>query len=188
MSIRALLFPVVAALAVACAPDSGADEEPWEEVAAQEGALRVCADAATVDGIDVSYWQEKIDWAKVATTTTRFAFVRVGYGADFLDPRFAENWAGAKSAGLVRGLYHYFRPDHDAAEQAQLVIDALAADPIGPSDLPAVLDVEESKGLSSSAVRARMKTWLSLVEAATGKRPIIYTAAFMQNVVGSDFA
>ncbi|HTJ85347.1 MAG TPA: GH25 family lysozyme, partial [Polyangiaceae bacterium] len=179
---RALSLGSVALLAVACfapgcAPDSGLDDD-LEDTTESDDALRVCADDATIEGIDVSYWQDKVNWSQVATTNVKFAFVRAAYGSTFKDPRFDENWAGAKNAGLVRGAYQYFRPGEDAKEQADLMIEMLANDPIGDGDLPAVLDVEQTDGVSYSKIRQRMKVWLDRVEQGTGKRPIVYTAAF----------
>jgi lysozyme len=182
-----LVLFAAACFAPGCAPDSGLDDEDWEDSAEADGALRVCAEGATVEGIDVSYYQGKINWSKVAGTSVKFAFIRASYGSEFEDPRFQENWAGAKSAGIVRGAYQYFRPSQDPKEQAQVMIDLLADDPIGVGDLPAVLDVEQTDGLSSTKLRQRVQVWLDTVEAGTGKRPIVYTAAFMQDAVGSGF-
>lgn len=183
------LVAVASAIHLAgCAPEPPDSSNPWEETSEEDGALRVCADGATVQGVDVSYYQEKIDWKAVAGTSVKFAIVRVSDGIGFSDPRFQENWKGAKEAGLVRGVYQFFRPAQDPVKQADLVIDALAADPIGEGDLPVVLDVETQDGVSNATLRARMKTWLDRVETATGKKPIVYTAAFMQNVVGGGFA
>ncbi|MFO0615608.1 MAG: GH25 family lysozyme [Polyangiaceae bacterium] len=172
----------------ACAPEPPDSSNPWEETSEEDGALRVCSAGPTVQGVDVSYYQEKIDWSAVAKTNVKFAIVRVSDGEVFADPRFAANWKGAKAAGLVRGTYQFFRPSQDPVKQADLVIDALASDPLGEGDLPVVLDVETSDGVSNATLRARMKKWLVRVEAATGKRPIVYTAAFMQNVVGGGFS
>ncbi len=109
--LRRSVWPAVAvslsslfAGATGCAPSSGGDDaEDWENAAEDDGALRVCSDGKTVQGVDVSYWQGAIDWQKVATTDVRFAIVRASYGSEFEDPRFSENWRGAKEAGLVRG-------------------------------------------------------------------------------------
>jgi GH25 family lysozyme M1 (1,4-beta-N-acetylmuramidase) len=175
------------ALTGGCAPGGGEPTE-WEETEEGEDELRVCADGPTVKGIDVSYWQEEVDWQAVRGAGVEFAFVRLSYGEVFKDPRFEENWARAKEAGLIRGAYQYFRPEQDPLEQAQLFLDSIAADPLGPNDLPAVLDVEQTDGLSNATVRARMQVWLDAVEAGTGKRPIIYSAAFMENVIGTGFS
>lgn len=184
---RVLPFVALASLLTACAPEAPGTDA-WEETSEEDGALRVCADGPTVQGVDVSYYQEKIDWTAVAGTSVKFAIVRVSDGAVFKDPKFDANWKGAKEAGLVRGVYQFFRPAQSPVEQADLVLDALAADPIGKGDLPVVLDVETSDGVSNATLRARMQTWLDRVEKGTGKRPIVYTAAFMQNVVGGGFA
>lgn len=190
---RPRALPIVALAASmlglsACAPEPPDASDAWEDTSEEDGALRVCSDGPTVQGVDVSYYQGKIDWSAVAKTSVKFAIVRVSDGEVFSDPRFDENWKGAKAAGLVRGLYQFFRPAQDPVKQADLVIDALASDPIGEGDLPVVLDVETSDGVSNATLRSRMKTWLQRVESATGKRPIVYTAAFMQNVVGGGFA
>lgn len=177
----------IATLGAGCAPGGGEDVS-WEDTDEGEDELRVCADGPMVKGIDVSYWQEQVDWDAVRGAGVEFAFVRLSYGEVFKDPRFEENWAGAKQAGLIRGAYQYFRPEQDPLEQAQLLLDSIASDPLGPNDLPAVLDVEQTDGLSSSKVRQRMQIWLDAVEAGTGKRPIIYSAAFMENVIGSGFS
>lgn len=173
-----------------CAPSSneGDDEDDWEQTAEDDGALRVCAEGPTVEGIDVSYYQEVIDWQKVKDAGIGFAIVRQSYGSAFDDPKFKANWAGAKQAGLVRGLYQYFRPGQDPHEQAAAVLDALADDPLGEDDLPVVMDVESTDGVSNATLRARMQSWLDDIEHGTGKKPIIYTAAFMQSNVGAGFA
>jgi GH25 family lysozyme M1 (1,4-beta-N-acetylmuramidase) len=178
-----IFFAALTISGCAAVPDEEVEE--WEEVAEQEGALRVCSDAETIEGIDVSYWQEKIDWTKVAAGSTDFAFIRAYYGSEFKDPRFDENWAAAKAAGIPRGAYQYFRPGQDPMKQAQKMIAAIASD---PGELPPVLDVESTDGLSATAVRQRMQTWLDAVEVATGAKPIIYSAAFMQNTVGTGFS
>ena len=60
-------------------------------------------------GIDVSKHQGKIDWQRVKAADVAFAIVRAGYGMyeNQVDPRFAENMAGAKAAGIPIGVYWY---------------------------------------------------------------------------------
>lgn len=175
-------------LLAGCAPASGDPPEEWENRAEEESAVRVCADGPTVEGIDVSYWQDGIDWSAVASSDVEFAFIRVSDGATFSDPRFRENWRGAREVGLIRGVYQFFRPAQDPREQAELLLEALAADPLQEGDLPPVLDIESVGGVSNTTLRARMQTWLDIVEEGTGRRPLIYTAAFMQGPVGTGFS
>ena len=50
------------------------------------------------------------------------------------------------------------------------------------------MDIEATDGQSAATIQARMRVWLDRIERATGKRPIIYTAAFMSGSVGSGFS
>src|SRR5262249_55569088 len=52
-------------------------------------------------------------------------------------------------------------------------------------DLPPVLDIEVTDGHSHATIVARAKAWLEHVHAKTGKKPFVYTAAFMSGVIGS---
>jgi lysozyme len=129
-------------------------------------------DSGSLDGTDVSHWQGTIDWRAVRGGGIEFAFIKATEGVTYQDPAFARNWAGAGEAGVRRGAYHYFRPSVDAAQQAQ---NFLRTVPLGPNDLPAVLDVEVSEGVAGDALLRAVRTWLETVERATGKRPIVYT-------------
>ena len=51
-------------------------------------------------GIDVSMYQEAINWSAVASEGYSFAFIRVGSAKSGLDPYFAQNMVGAAAAGL----------------------------------------------------------------------------------------
>ena len=148
-------------------------------------ALKVCAGTNTVNGIDVSYYQGTIDWTKVKGSGRAFAIARVSDGATFNDPKFAQNWSGMKSAGVIRGVYQFFRPGQDPIAQANLLVDAIEKLGREPTDLPPVMDIETADSQSSTVVRANMKKWLDRVEARIGRKPIIYTAAFMSGTIGN---
>lgn len=136
-------------------------------------------------GIDVSHWQGAIDWDAVAGDGVEFAFIKATEGGDYTDPRFAANWAGARQAGVLRGAYHFFRPQTDAMAQAAHFLRTVQLE---PGDLPPVLDVEVTDGRSLDAVAAGVRTWLQEVERATGRRPIIYTrASFWTAQMGGGF-
>ena len=172
--------------AVGC---SSEDPTPPERLGETAAPLRTCAKGGTLTGIDVSYYQGTVDWAKVKGDGRTFAFARASDGLNYPDTKFAQNWPAMKSAGVIRGVYQYFRPSQDPAEQADLMLDKIkAAGGLQPGDLPPVLDLETASGLSSSVVVARAKTWLAAVEKAIGQKPIVYTAAFMSDVIGSNFS
>ncbi|MDQ3804114.1 MAG: glycoside hydrolase family 25 protein [Acidobacteriota bacterium] len=125
-------------------------------------------------GIDVSHYQGRVNWEAVAGAGCAFAFAKATEGAGATDPFFADNWAGMKAAGLLRGAYHFFRPEQDAAQQAAHFLSAVQ---LQPGDLPPVLDIETSDGVLGSALVGGVQTWLDAVEPAAGVTPIIYTAA-----------
>jgi lysozyme len=126
-----------------------------------------------VQGIDVSHYQGVVDWQQVAQAGMSFAFAKATEGITYVDPQLAANWAGIQAAGLVRGAYHFFEPNDDATLQAQ---HFLATVQLAPGDLPPVLDVETTGGVSDAQLWSGVATWLEVVEQATGRQPILYTA------------
>ncbi|HEY9811087.1 MAG TPA: GH25 family lysozyme [Halomicronema sp.] len=123
-------------------------------------------------GIDVSDFQENVNWRAVADDGISFAFAKATEGTTFVAESFARNWSGMKSVKIIRGAYHFFRPQSDPEAQAKHFLKIVKLE---PGDLPAVLDVESSGGLSGSAIAERMTVWLNIVEKATKRKPIIYT-------------
>lgn len=132
---------------------------------------------ATVPGIDVSYWNAGIDWPKVRAAGQRYVFAKATEGDFYADPTFDDNWRGAKTAGLLRGAYHFFRSNVDAKKQATKFIDYVKS-MNDAAELPPVLDLETHDGQSKEKIIARVKTWLDLVEAAFNRKPIIYSGQY----------
>ncbi|PZF76802.1 glycoside hydrolase [Aestuariivirga litoralis] len=166
------LAAVVACFAGAAALAGGlSDRKPHDGVAAAHGM--------PVQGIDVSYFQGDINWKKVDAAGIRFAYIKATEGADRLDPKFHDNWRGARKAGIVRGAYHVMYWCSPARDQAAWFAAQVPAD---RGTLPPVLDVEwngHSKTCPHQIARkealAKMKVMLAAMEAHSGKRPIIYT-------------
>ncbi|MGN6109380.1 MAG: glycoside hydrolase family 25 protein [Kofleriaceae bacterium] len=146
----------------------------------------VCELGPTVAGVDVSYHQEDIDWRRVRRAGMQFAFVRVSDGTTFADPKFQRNWAAARSAGVLRGAYQYFRPDESAIAQADLLIDALLRD---PGELPPVIDVETAGNKTAAQIAERVQAWIDRVRARLGVEPMVYTGPdfWTRKVAGADF-
>ena len=188
------ILSACAAAATGCSAE-GDDEATTSDQSMNEclgtsaSELKTCAGPTTLRGIDVSYYQGNVDWVKVKAAGQAFAFARVSDGIDYPDTKFAQNWPAMKQAGIVRGLYQFFRPAKDVTAQVNLLITRLeAAGGLLPGDLPPVLDLESDGGLPAATVVARAKSWLTQIENKYGVKPIIYTAAFMSNVIGTNFA
>ena len=128
---------------------------------------------STVQGIDVSHFQGIVNWQQVAQAGMSFAFAKATEGITYTDPQFTNNWSGIHAAGLLRGAYHFFEANDDATSQAQHFLSTVK---LSPGDLPPVLDVETTAGVSDSQIWSGVSTWLGIVEKATGLLPILYTA------------
>ncbi len=125
-----------------------------------------------VHGIDVSRYQKQVDWPLVASQSVQFAFVKATEGASMQDSFFCKNWDAMRSAGLLRGAYHFFRPGTSAEAQA---LNFLATVDLQHGDLPPVLDVEVTDGYPSQWVADGIRTWLAIVGNHWKIRPIVYT-------------
>jgi lysozyme len=132
-----------------------------------------CQVGSTTPGIDVSYYQETIDWQRVQRAGIRFAFIRLSDGATLRDSMFATNWAESKRVGVVRGAYQFFRPDQSVTAQADLMIAAMHGR--DHDDLPPVIDIEVDGGLTAPVVAGRAQAWIERVRTKLGVEPIVYT-------------
>jgi lysozyme len=169
-----------AALMLACLLGSPAAEarNPYplkSDAEPHDGVL--AAKRMPIQGIDISRWQRDIDWDEVRRAGTRFAFIKATEGGDHIDERFRENWAGAKSAGVPRGAYHFVFWCRPAKDQIRWFIRNVPKD---PDALPPVLDVEWNNHsrcprTSPEKARAKMREMLRAFEQHYGKKPVIYT-------------
>ena len=132
-----------------------------------------------VHGIDVSKYQGDIDWPRVRRSGVSFAFIKATEGGDHTDDRFLDNWHAAGAAGMPRGAYHYYYFCRTPAEQAAWFMTHVPKD---RSALPPVLDLEWTHRSKTcrrfpdpATVRAEARTFLQLLTAYYGKRPVIYT-------------
>ena len=104
-------------------------------------------------GVDVSYHQDDIDWAKVADAGYEFAIIRVGYrgstqGGLVMDENFYSYADGAYSAGLDIGCYFFSQAvnEEEAVEEANFVLNAIKGMHIS---MPVVYDPELVEGSSN---------------------------------------
>ena len=139
----------------------------------------------TALGIDVSSYQEDVDWQQVAAAGYEFAFIRIGYrgygteGTLNLDKYFQQNLTGAKAAGLKVGAYFFSQAitTAEAMEEALFVLQALNGQSL---DYPLVYDWEtisasgaRTKGLSNTVLTDCAITFCTAV-AQSGYIPMIY--------------
>jgi lysozyme len=129
-----------------------------------------------IHGIDVSYAQGKIDWAKVRameedSVRISFAFVKATEGLLIVDSYFKRNWREAPKVGIACGAYHFFRPRKNGLWQARFFLQNVKME---KGDLPPVVDIEVLDGTSPENMRKELTTFVKHIENKTGVRPIIY--------------
>lgn len=140
-----------------------------------------------VQGIDVSHHQGQIDWARLRGQGVDFAYIKATEGGDFRDPRFAANWAAARSAGIPRGAYHFFTLCRRGAEQAA---NFIATVPKDAAALPPAVDLEFLGNCNGDAafdqiqLNRELFEFLKIVEAHSGKRAILYLTEEFERAYG----
>ena len=128
-------------------------------------------------GFDVSEYQSEIDWEQTyhidEAFELSFVFIRSTAGKDKIDSKFKENWKAAKERQLIRGAYHYYRPNENSIEQAENFIKTVK---LQKGDLPPVLDIEKlPKSQSIDSLKVGLRRWLNRVEKHYKVKPIIYS-------------
>lgn len=134
-------------------------------------------------GVDVSHYQGKIDWSKLAQQNVDFAYIKATEGSSYLDECFIDNWQEAAKTDLYVGAYHFFSFDSDGAKQAAFYIET-----VGNLDgrlIPAV-DVEfygdkEKNPPAVEDVREELKKMLAALEDYYHVKPVIYSTYTVYN-------
>jgi lysozyme len=129
-----------------------------------------------VFGIDVSEYQGEIDWDEadsIENFKIGFVFVRATCGIDKLDFNFKENWKQVRSKKIIRGAYHYYRPNENSIAQAKFFVKTVK---LSKGDLPPILDIEQlPENQSIDSLKVGLHRWLDYVDAHYKVKPIIYT-------------
>ena len=144
-----------------------------------------------VVGIDVSQYQGQIQWKKVKTIEgafpIEFVFIRATAGKDKVDVQFAQNWKKSRRSKLLRGAYHFYRPNENSVAQAALFIKTVT---LQKGDLPPILDIESfPKNQPMDSLKAGLRRWLTKVDQHYGIKPIIYTnERYYEDFLQDDFS
>ncbi len=138
---RYYFFPILETLA-------GNTYDPDSFMADGDGVMHYYVDGerASRKGIDVSRYQEKIEWDKVAEDEVDYAFIRLGIrgyteGEILEDETFVDNIKGALKNDIDVGVYFFTQAvsEEEAEEEAEFVIESIAPYKV---TYPVVIDVE----------------------------------------------
>ncbi len=147
-------------------------------------------------GVDVSYYQENIDWQSVRNDGINFAFIRAGYrgygtGKIVEDTKFKDNIINALNTGMDCGVYFYTQAitEQEAIEEADFVINKLQEYNVSNRiTMPIVIDVEFTGQSDENGLYLGRADWLTtqqrtvIVKAfldrisAAGYQPMIYAS------------
>ena len=157
-------------------------------------------------GIDISKYQHikgrkryQINWKKLRIThlgnisrktvagnvnyPLRFLDIKSTEGKSIVNPYYKKDYSAARAHGYKVGTYHFFSTRTPAVAQANHFLRHRC---IRRGDFPPVLDLEPSHRQISKmggpgVLFARVRTWLRLVERATGVKPILYISQIFVN-------
>jgi len=135
----------------------------------------------TTNGIDVSEWQEIINWQEVKTD---FCIIRAGYGrlASQRDKFFDENYNGCKNNSIPCGAYWYsyaLTPE-EAVQEANACMEVIAGKKF---EYPIYFDVErpEQFALGREAVSAIIRAFMDTLENAGYWTGLYMSAYYLEN-------
>ncbi|WP_162342136.1 glycoside hydrolase family 25 protein [Cyclobacterium salsum] len=146
-------------------------------------------------GIDVSHWQNVIDWEMVKNDSlphpVSFVLIKATQGAREIDPFFNTNWSSAEKEGILKGAYHFYQYKDPPLEQAAHYISQVN---LSPEDILPIVDVEldctacSRPEISDNLLIQNLKTYLEAIESHYKVKPIIYTyEAFYQTHLKGHF-
>ena len=114
----------------------------------EDGVMHYYEDGERIShkGIDVSRYQNKIDWEKVAEDEVEYAFIRLGIrgyteGEIMEDETFQDNISGALKNDIDVGVYFFTQAMsvEEAEEEAEFVLETISPYRV---KYPVVIDVE----------------------------------------------
>lgn len=126
------------------------------------------------NGIDVSRWQEDVDWRRVKDSGVEFAFLRIS-NHNLEDYTFETKYQNAFSVGMPMGVYCYSRAVtvEEAKEEARVVLEILNGRKL---DYPIALDLEDTvhKTMKKETLHQMITAFKEVVEEA-GYRFVLYS-------------
>ncbi|MDD7461587.1 MAG: GH25 family lysozyme [Prevotellaceae bacterium] len=170
------LFFVVFLVAVSFFPDLfrigwlwiGGSSDNWSARSSRQERM-------DYDGIDVSRYQGKIDWSRVAADRAiQFVYIKATEGSTLVDPYYHRNMREANSYHLNVGSYHYVTSQTSIRSQFKSFTEAMSKH---RQTLKPVLDIEADgvRKWSRKQAQDSLQLFVDLIKAKYGVTPIIYT-------------
>lgn len=128
-------------------------------------------------GIDVSVYQDTINFESVRADGIEAVYIRAGEGTDSTDERFETNYQKARAAGLKLGFYYFVTATSPSGARAQAERFFSLIQGKSYTMRPA-MDYESYGSLSNAEINAIAAAFLERLEELTAVRPVIYSDAY----------
>lgn len=122
-------------------------------------------------GTDLSNWQGKPDFDKLAAANIKFAISKACDGLNETST-FDSDWANSKGK-LVRGAYTWFYPEKDWRAQADKFLATVG--PLDPEDMPLAIDFEQTTKIVGAPLLKLVTDYARYLSENTGRKPLLYT-------------
>lgn len=125
-------------------------------------------------GIDVSVWQENIDFKRVKEDGIDIVYIKSSQGNDFIDHYFERNYRNAKENNLKIGVYHFLtaRSIEEARDEADFFAAIISNKQI---DCRLAMDFEVFGNLTKKEINEISTAFLERVEEKTKLEMVIYS-------------
>lgn len=135
-------------------------------------------------GIDISEFQENVNYSKLKDQGIEFAIIRIGYGKQVnqKDSCFEKHFEGLKNAGIKVGayLYSYAYVKEGAKLEAENTLKIIEGKQF---DLPIFYDMEESKqaNLGKDTLTVMANEWCRIIKNAGYKAGVYANLNWFKN-------
>jgi GH25 family lysozyme M1 (1,4-beta-N-acetylmuramidase) len=152
---------------------------------------------AGVPGIDVASYQGNVNWSNWYANGKRWAYTKATEGTSYTNPYFSQQYTGSYKVGMIRGAYHFARPDNGTgAAQAKYFVAHGGGWSGDGKTLPGALDIEDNYtgggrcwGNTDAQNVAWVKSFLAEYKRLTGRDAVIYSnISFWKDCLGNTTA
>lgn len=129
---------------------------------------------STLQGIDISHWEGKINFRHVRQSGIRIVYIKATQGTNYVDPDFERNYREAYKENLDVGFYHYVTATNtEEAREEAIFFASKIKDKVQYAR--AAMDFETFGDLTTSEVREIALHFLRTLEDEVKYRPVIYS-------------
>jgi GH25 family lysozyme M1 (1,4-beta-N-acetylmuramidase) len=136
-------------------------------------------------GISVTGYDAGLDWNAARADGASFAYIKASEGVSYRNPSYSQQSTGASNAGLLRGAFHFARPNLSGGRaQATFLVQSGGTWSPGNQILPAAVDLEPnpySGGYCYGLSQRQMVQWIddfaTEYRSLTGRHAVIHTTA-----------